>query len=120
MLQVANTRTQLSPRATECACADAAPAGDDPCECVELGYCTAAADPHFSTFDGNNSPWRVSMFKKETGYRLVKTDTMEIQGLSLGKDGWVRGFAVGGDFLKGHSLVMVMKGQAKIGRMSSA
>merc|ERR1719161_2066407 len=111
MLQVANTRTQLSPRATECACADAAPAGDDPCECVELGYCTAAADPHFNTFDGFNSPYQVSMFTANTAFRLVKTDTMEIQGLALGGRGWLSGFAVGGDFLKGHSLVMIMQGK---------
>merc|ERR1719443_39051 len=68
LLQITRGKQSVRSASGACACAKAAPgagSSDDPCECVELGYCTAAADPHFSTFDGNNSPWRVSMFKKE-------------------------------------------------------
>jgi len=117
MVQVGRTNA----KATTCACASAeAATGNDPCGPCELGYCTAAADPHFTSFDGFNGNYRDAMFNGNKAYRLVKTDTMEIQGLAQGNGGWVGGFAVGGDFLKGHSLVMIMRGTRKINKMSHA
>lgn len=73
----------------------AAPTGSPP------GLCAVFGDPHFITFDGGHT-----VLVGERAIWLVKTASVWLQALSLGSDGKFAGFAAGGAFMRGHTLIV--------------
>jgi len=65
------------------------------------GLCAVFGDPHFITFDGGHT-----VLVGDMTIWLVKTDTVWIQALSKGSDGKFAGIAIGGSFMKGHTLIL--------------
>jgi len=66
-----------------------------------LGLCAVFGDPHFITFDGGHT-----VLVGERTIWLVKTASVWLQALSLGSDGKFAGFAAGGAFMRGHTLIV--------------
>jgi len=66
----------------------------------EPGLCAVFGDPHYITFDGAETTYVGYMIQW-----LVKSDNVWIQAISDGSQGRFMGFAVGGPFLSGHTLV---------------
>ncbi|CAJ1395532.1 unnamed protein product [Effrenium voratum] len=67
----------------------------------EPGLCAIFGDPHFITFDGAQTTVVGDMVQW-----LVKSDSVYMQALARGSEGRMEGFAVGGPFLYGHTLVI--------------
>ncbi|CAE7235085.1 unnamed protein product [Symbiodinium natans] len=65
------------------------------------GLCAAFGDPHYITFDGAQTTFVGDMVQW-----MVKSNSVWLQALSKGSQGRMMGFAAGGPFLFGHTLVV--------------
>jgi len=71
---------------------------------VDDDEAAAVGDPHMTTFDGKHLN-----FYKNMDFWFVHSPTIQIQGMATGDKGYLQGLAAGGEWMKGHSVVIWTK-----------
>jgi len=87
-------------KAASAGCTKHGQSSDPDCPC-DRGVCYAYGDPHFYTFDG-----QATILNKNMNFWFVHSPTVQIQGMSTTNRGYMDGLAVGGDWMKGHKLII--------------